>query len=318
MSTSIPTEQPLDPSARADIVPLVPADILRAVDAAIEEQGQWMTRWHRALVCALPPEPDIIATDSEDRTEFGRWHLEHKDDPLLSQTAFQELWAAYCAMHQDARRLAAEAATNRVRPADYDAAVGKADAFLTRARRIRDAFRKAVSDLDPLTGLSNRTTMQSELTAEYERAVRTGAPCCVALSDIDHFKKVNDTYGHGVGDEVLAAVAGRFLSRMRPYDLIYRYGGEEFLMCLPNADPKTAANVLERLRDTLASKPIPLNDGRDLAVTSSFGFAQIRADIPLKEAIEQADQALYRAKQSGRNRVCEFTPDGVGTDDDGK
>lgn len=286
--------------------PLVPADILRAVDAAIEEQGRWMTRWHRALVCRLPAEAELVDPRSDELTEFGIWHSAHKDDPLLSQSAFRELWQSYLDMHRAARLVAADT-TRDADPSEYDDAVAKADDFLTRARRIRDAFRKAVSDLDPLTGLSNRTTMNAELLAEYERAVRTKTPCCLALTDIDHFKKVNDTYGHAVGDEVLAATAGRFLSRMRPYDLIYRYGGEEFLLCLPNADPGTAATVLERLRETLAEKPVPLQDGQGLPVTASFGFCEIDGSVPLKQVIERADQALYRAKQAGRNRVVGYS-----------
>jgi len=151
--------------------------------------------------------------------------------------------------------------------------------------------------------------MNAELAAEYERAVRTDTPCCIALADIDHFKKVNDTYGHGIGDQVLAATAGRFLSQLRPYDLIYRYGGEEFLLCLPNADPKTAAVVLGRLRMALFERAIPLEDNTDLSVSASFGFAQIIGSVPLKEIIAQADQALYQAKQAGRNCVIGFTKD---------
>ena len=287
---------------------LVPADILTAVDKAIEEHGRWLTIWHRALVCGLPPDPDIIDPRSATLTAFGAWREAHGQDPLLEQMAFKQLWRSFTEMHHAAGEVARKATTTRVKPEAYDAVIGLSDEFLSRARKIRDAFRKAVSDLDPLTGLSNRTTMMAELTAEYDRALRSGTPCCLALTDIDHFKKVNDTYGHSVGDEVLAATAGRLLSRMRPYDLIYRYGGEEFLLCLPNADPETTAAVLERLRHVLAETPIPLEDGRTLPVTSSFGFALIETGVPLKETIERADQALYSAKKAGRNRVMGYAP----------
>lgn len=285
---------------------LTPTDVLRAIDSAIEEQGRWSTRWHRALICGLPAEPDLIASGAGSQTGFGLWHDQHKADPLLSQTAFSDLWASYVAMHKTAGKIIAEAASSPVQPADYDRYISVADDFLNRARRIRDAFRKAVSDLDPLTGLSNRTTMNAELAAEYERAARTGSPLCFALADIDHFKKVNDTHGHAVGDQVLTATAGRFLAHMRPYDMIYRYGGEEFLLCLPNADPDTARTVLERLREALCERPIPLEAGTELPITASFGFARAGRDIPLKQVIEQADQALYRAKTAGRNRVVGF------------
>lgn len=286
---------------------LVPADILAAVDDAIEEHGRWLTQWHRGLVCGLPPHPHIIDGDSEMLTQFGAWRDLHANDPLLQQMVFRQLWRSFTDMHREAGSVARKAVSSSVQPETYDHVIRLSDEFLNRARKIRDAFRKAVSDLDPLTGLSNRTTMMTELTAEYDRALRSGTPCCFALTDIDHFKKVNDTYGHAVGDEVLAATAGRLLSRMRPYDLIYRYGGEEFLLCLPNADPHTTAAVLERLRHVLAETPIPLEDGRTLPVTSSFGFALIEPDVSLKETIERADQALYHAKRQGRNRVIGYS-----------
>jgi len=292
--------------------PLVPANVLQAVDAAIEEQGRWLTRWHRVLVCDLPLDPDLVASGSEDLTELGHWHMIHAGDPLMAQPAFQDLWRSYVGMHETARRVLKGAASGRVSPQAYDGVIVKVDDFLTRARRIRDAFRKAVSDLDPLTGLANRTTMNAELAAEYDRALRTGISCCFALADIDHFKKVNDTYGHAVGDQVLAATAGRFLSRMRPYDLIYRYGGEEFLLCLPNADLFAAEAVLERLREALCEKPVPLESGGTLPVTASFGVSEITEGIALKQVIEQADQALYQAKQAGRNRVIGFRAEEAG------
>jgi diguanylate cyclase len=306
----------MPPEARAtETVDLGPSDILAAIDAAIAEQGRWTTRWHRALVCGLPPDPDIVDPNSEDLTDFGRWHMAHADDPLLAQSAFRELWESFRAMHAEAREVAILAIGGPVPPENYDAAVTLADDFLERSRRIRDAFRKAVSDLDPLTGLSNRATMTAELAAEHERAMRTGAPCCLALADIDHFKQVNDTHGHAVGDQVLAAAAGRFLSRLRPYDLIYRYGGEEFLICLPNTDVETARRVLNRLREALCERPIPLPNGSTLPVAASFGFAKIDGSGPVKDTIERADAALYEAKRNGRNRVegpMALAEDGVG------
>ena len=292
-------------STNAEPSALVPGDILNAVDAAIAEQGQWSARWHRSLVCGLPLPDDVKAEGSEHLTEFGRWRTRHGDDPLLTQPAFQGLWERYTAMHDAAQRIACsiERPDDRIHPEDYDGFLSASDRFLSAARRIRDAFRKAVSDLDPLTGLSNRATMTAELTIEYERAVRSGTPCCLALADIDFFKKVNDTYGHAAGDEVLAATAGRLTSHLRPYDMIYRYGGEEFLICLPNADTDIARAVLERLRESMAERPIKLEDGRDLPVTASFGLAQITKDADLKTVIDRADAALYQSKEHGRNRV---------------
>ncbi|MGE4221475.1 MAG: diguanylate cyclase, partial [Alphaproteobacteria bacterium] len=128
-----------------------------------------------------------------------------------------------------------------------------------------------------------------------------------ALADVDYFKQVIDTYGHGVGDLVLRAVAGVFLMHVRPYDTVFRYGGEEFLIGLPNAEPDTAERVLDRLREALEQTPVPLPDGGSLPVRASFGMACVVAGLSLREAIERADRALYAAKRQGRNRVVSWS-----------
>ena len=186
--------------------------------------------------------------------------------------------------------------------------IEKIEGFNGQARRLREAFRKAVSELDPLTGLNNRQIMMSVLARERERAIRTKAPCCFVLADIDHFKAVNDTYGHGAGDHVLRTVAGRFLANLRPYDDIFRYGGEEFLICLPNANEGTATEVTDRLRMSLAEKPVMVLEDTPLELTASFGLRLVTEDTPLKESIEQADRALYQSKHDGRNRLTLWSP----------
>lgn len=123
--------------------------------------------------------------------------------------------------------------------------------------------REILEELDPLTGLHNRHAMERELERERERFLRTKHPCCIALGDLDHFKQVNDSYGHGVGDRVLEASADCFLRHLRPYDSLYRYGGEEFLFCLPDADLKSARKIIERLRLELESRPVEIDRGTE-------------------------------------------------------
>ncbi|RED52324.1 diguanylate cyclase [Aestuariispira insulae] len=285
-------------------------DVLEAIDLALDDHRLWMKSWHKGVVCRLKPAPEILAKKPHQETRFGIWLETYRDRGLMKQPAFRELEAAFTDLTAFARFLALRSQDGQpIPPEEYDALGDKEDRFVSQARRLQDAFRKAVSELDPLTGLSNRQVMLRELAAEYERAVRSGAACCIALSDIDHFKNVNDTYGHAVGDQVLIQVAGRLLSRLRPYDNIYRYGGEEFLIVLPNANEATAMMVLERLRHALAEKPLQLEDGKELSITSSFGLAMVSQDAELKDVIERADAALYHAKQKGRNRVAAWTGD---------
>lgn len=283
--------------------------VLEIVEQASSDMRDFLQAWHRAIICARPPEKRLLAPDSHAKTRFGRWFATYGDRGIVAQPVFKEFADIQKQIHDHARMLAisVQDGGRAIPTAEYDGLMSKVNAFETLASRIRGAFQKAVSELDPLTGLHNRQVMAIELDVEHDRARRTGQPLCLALTDIDKFKRVNDTYGHAAGDTVLMTVAGRFLSHLRPYDTIYRYGGEEFLVCLPNANLGTANSVLERLRVGLEEEPVGLDDGRKINVTSSFGLAQVEGDVPLKQVLERADQALYAAKQRGRNQVVTWS-----------
>ncbi len=156
---------------------------------------------------------------------------------------------------------------------------------------------------DPLTGLWNRPAVCGALERDLARARRENAPIGVLLADFDHFKRVNDTYGHDTGDDVLREAARRMLSVVREYDTLGRYGGEEFLIVAPGCTADAAAGLGERIRRAIADEPI--SAGRNaLAVNVSLGAAAssdgFAASVSL---IQAADQAMYKAKKAGRNRV---------------
>ncbi len=157
---------------------------------------------------------------------------------------------------------------------------------------------------DLLTGISNRGTVMDALRNELSRQVREQKPFGVILVDIDHFKNVNDTYGHLCGDEVLQAVARRMRECMRPYDTVGRYGGEEFLIIASAADARGTLALAERIRSVLESKPIVTQAG-EVRITASLGAAMstdARGADP-QTLLRLADKALYRAKDQGRNRA---------------
>ncbi|MDH3445196.1 MAG: diguanylate cyclase, partial [Deltaproteobacteria bacterium] len=157
---------------------------------------------------------------------------------------------------------------------------------------------------DALTGLLNHAAIIERLAQELDRAGREKTAVGVILFDLDHFKQVNDNYGHRVGDQVLSETAIRIKGTVRPYDLVGRYGGEEFLTVVPGCDVQSAANVAERVRDALSSSPVFTPAGQ-IFVTVSAGVSAASLER-MPEAtwlIDGADRALYRAKQLGRNRV---------------
>jgi len=161
---------------------------------------------------------------------------------------------------------------------------------------------RELSMRDHLTGLFNRRAVLERLSSEMARAQRDKEAISVAILDIDFFKKVNDTYGHGAGDDVLKEFVKRALATIRPYDILGRYGGEEFLLILINTPLAGAGLALERVREAMESEPFVLEES-SLEVRVSIGGAQWHVGEKAEAFIERADKALYEAKEGGRNRV---------------
>jgi two-component system, cell cycle response regulator len=159
---------------------------------------------------------------------------------------------------------------------------------------------------DNLTGISNRGVIMDSVRRERFRQDRGATAFAILLADVDHFKYVNDTYGHLAGDAVLQEVAHRMAKCIRPYDFVGRYGGEEFLIVVPSSDAMGAVGLAERIRKEIEAKPVVV-EGATICVTASFGIACSTPSHLLdpQEMLRFADDALYRAKANGRNR-CEL------------
>lgn len=198
------------------------------------------------------------------------------------------------------------------RPVDKNELIARVTTQLRRkyyVDQLRSSFQASLemAVTDQLTGLYNRRYLASHLTAMFDRAFWTGRPLAVMVLDIDHFKKINDTHGHDVGDKVIQEFAERITRSVRGIDLACRYGGEEFLIAMPDTDSSFAAVVAERLREEIATVKFVVNGARDeLNVTVSIGIASTvngPEDDTAQKLIKRADQALYEAKNGGRNKV---------------
>jgi diguanylate cyclase (GGDEF)-like protein len=185
-------------------------------------------------------------------------------------------------------------------------AIGLADRTL-QARRERDQAHR-LAEFDPLTGVLNRRASQARLRVAYADARRSRHPLAVLFLDLDHFKCINDDYGHAAGDCMLAAVAAAMQAELRECDWLGRYGGEEFLVVLPGAAELVARNIAERIR-LRAAESLVKHGEVELRVTVSVGIASLDESTPTVDTlIEHADIALYRAKALGRNRVVQYLP----------
>lgn len=171
------------------------------------------------------------------------------------------------------------------------------------------AFLEKLSLTDSLTGVANRRHLEWRLSEEVSRAQRYKYPLCALMLDLDHFKQVNDTYGHQAGDEVLRQLAQLLQRTLRRTDFLARYGGEEFLVLAPQTPAERGLILAERLRQLVANTPFLISQNQQISITISIGVA-IFPDHAQNESelVRAADAALYRAKETGRNRVCLFEP----------
>ena len=167
-----------------------------------------------------------------------------------------------------------------------------------------------ISLRDALTGLANSRHFTAALEREVDRVSRSGETALLLLIDLDHFKAINDTYGHLAGDQALRAVACVLTKNLRPMDTAARYGGDEFAVILPNCRPGAGRVIAERIREQVEQMPIAMSGGAALRVTTSIGGAHVAPwrKLVSEEVLAKADQELYRAKAQGRNRVSMDVP----------
>jgi diguanylate cyclase len=268
----------------------------------IDDYIDWLLAWHRlARAEAGRGEDTLGAVAPPASFTAGR---ESASASLQDQPAIERIAVLHDQLHTLVRLVLMKTPEGQpIGGEDDDAVVAKYRELMQSLRRLERAFAVAASELDPLTGLRTRAGLRREIEHELSRFTRTGRPFCVVITDIDHFKTINDSHGHDGGDRVLAALANHISRSLRAHDEAFRYGGEEFLLILKEADRDAGLRVIERLRSGLQAKPVTLANGASVAVTLSFGLMVCAAPVTADDMLRRADAALYRAKNEGRDRV---------------
>lgn len=282
---------------------------LHTLDGALANHFDWLKVLHRTLICNGPSNPADRAEDAHCSCQFGQWYYGEGQVNLGQEPGFQAIEAKHHEMHILAARLLARHDKGQLVDRDeYDAFMEVAIGFKQSVRLFQYEIMNRICVVDQLTGVWNRHAMNLRLAEELERIHRGGRTGILCMMDIDHFKRVNDAHGHRVGDVVLQEVAGFFSRNLRIYDAVFRFGGEEFLICLPDTELLDAKNLLDRLRGELANLEIVSGESA-IKVSASLGLAVLGPRFGVEETIEWADRALLMAKAGGRNRVCVW--DGV-------
>jgi diguanylate cyclase (GGDEF)-like protein len=273
--------------------------VVKALEQASYNHSQWSEALYGALICRLPPDQRDMSGDAHRLCRFGQWYYKSGLVALERHPGFTEIGIAHESMHRYAASLLrATVDSVPISITDYERFVSALKRLNLELETVQHEFVDALSNLDPLTGTPSRAGMLTKLREEQELVKREVRGCAVVMMDLDQFKAVNDQYGHAAGDNVLVGFA-----HLRPYDRVFRYGGEEFVICLPNADLEAGHEIIDRLREELASLPFEANGKGQFHVTASFGLTLLDAAAPVERSIDHADKALYVAKAKGRNRV---------------
>ena len=288
-------------------IPNIPTDQLRKALSSLEQASynhdQWAEAIHGTLVCRLAPDKRDLAGDADHRCRFGQWYYEVARDFLGQHPGFEAIGIEHARMHQFATTLLRSAVSDeKVEIEHYEHFVTARKRLILETTALQRELGEALNNLDPLTGTTSRVGMLIMLREQQELVKRGAHSCIVAMMDLDHFKKTNEKYGHIVGDKVLIDVSHCMMTQLRPYDRVFRYGGEEFMIFLPNTDLQAGHTIISKVREAIGSLPHEANGNVISHVTASFGLTLLAPDIPVEQSVDRADKALFVAKE-GRNRV---------------
>jgi len=275
--------------------------VILQLNQAIYNHNRWYESLLRTLVCRLPYDSRDVEKDAHRKCRFGQWYYNHPPHELKDHPGFIAIEIEHERMHRlAASLLMTEAAGVTISLLEYENFNYSVENMRNQLQTLKHELEDLVFNHDPLTRAYSRIGMLTKLRELLELVKRNVESCCIAMVDLDHFKTINDVHGHLAGDQVLAVVAGDIMGRLRPYDKLFRFGGEEFLISMPHTDSKSGLNVVERLREGIAASSMSYED-KEIRITASFGLTLLDPDVSVEKSVERADRAMYAAKSSGRN-----------------
>lgn len=284
---------------------LLARDIPSAIADAIYEHESWMEDWRRTALCGLPPGNHITGENAHLTCRFGRWFAHNSETGMLQGKLLHDLGSMHGELHEAGRYLMAKLKDGEQIPADeYDAFMDVAHNFQKIAARIQDLHgcsdQADIDVEDELVELQSRLNMLTELEREWERAARAGKMSALIMVRPDGLEEIHATYGQIGVDRVFASLAARLYSHLRPYDSVFRYGRNEYLICIPETDHGRAADIARRLDRLLADDPVALSDEVEAEVTARFGFALSDRRCSVQEVLDRAARAVNLAGSAER------------------
>jgi diguanylate cyclase len=276
-------------------------DLVSSIEKSRKDHVVWLNDFNKLLICR---EASSLVKLNHNQCGFSKFYNSVSEKFLLSHDVFLKIENTHESLHEIANKIIEKRESNKIITAsDYDLFVRVESEFMHEIDIIYSFLQETHHSIDRLTALPNKGFMLSILEKEYSILEREKIESSLVFIDIDFFKKVNDKYGHTMGDRVLTHVSKIFLTNLRKYDIASRFGGEEFLIFLKHISPKEAYVIAERTRCEINRMKFHLGDQETIPVTCSFGIAAFTLEYSLEQGIANADTAMYSAKAKGRNRV---------------
>jgi len=282
-------------------------ETLEVLNTAINNHRLWFDNLHTSIICDKPFSEDILNEAAHTQCQFGKWYYGDVPPSIRAFKEFSELESVHQYMHDNARELAHQVNNeHKIIAENYKEFLDNQHHLIDLLTNLRDTLIEHQYCFDSLTGAVNRKSVSLLLEKAFENAQRYNHVYSVAMIDVDHFKKINDVYGHIAGDQVLKRISLFFRKLLRKSDCFGRYGGEEFLVILPETDSKSAFELMDQYRNSLSAEQIEIEKSV-VNISVSIGVSQVKLDDEgAWLVVKRADAALYRAKAEGRNCVIKI------------
>lgn len=278
------------------------SELLEGIDDGINAHLAWNQRLLRSALLRKSPGEDVMQPNAHDLCQFGMWfNAQKKKLEEIDSDLTHSINEAHRLMHDAVRILASGIIANTpAQDTDLQLYEKKQTSMITMLQTLRQKIEHISMRFDSLTGLPMRHGLEHAFTIRLNDASRIGAQLWVLLADIDHFKSVNDTHGHSIGDMAISHTANQLRLCLRKNDILFRYGGEEFLALLLVTSDDDIQNLAERMLHSISTPLVLAN--QTINLTATLGLTPVSPDEKLRTVIDRADFALLKGKKSGRNR----------------
>ena len=275
---------------------------LKHLKQAMHHHESWHKEISRTIVGRLPCDQRDLAKDAHRNCGFGLWYYNELPAVLRNHASFTGIRLAHRHIHESASKLLYKLSTEEtLNLDDYDNFTASLDTFCLEVKVLERKIEGMIYHYDPLTGAGTRAIMLADMTKLYQLAAEQIQSCCIVFMNFNHLKFIYELYGHTLGDQVLVAAIRFIKKHLRPFDSIFHYGNDSFIISMPITDLATARTVLERVHGKLALSPLAYHESKPIFLTASLGLTLLETGRNIDENIQRARHAAHVAQSAGNN-----------------